>query len=435
MNLIIVSIMISCLLYMITKKKWNAFLCMMLIAIMTGILLGLPLSKVMTVFEEGMGQLLGSLSLILGLGAMIAQLMDESGAATALAQKMIIIFGAKWSQWSILFIGIFVGFALFFDAAFILLIPIVLSVAKQLNVPALYLGIPASSALLTIHTFFPPHPGAVEIIRALHVNEGLLLVIGLIVALISTSISGVLYPRLLFKKSNMNINQRISFDDEHSSTFIYQSMMVMLLPVLLIACGSFIPLIFHQPAIQQIVQFIGHPVIALFITLIVVLYLFGYRQQKTTDELMNSLAISVTSIAMVLLINGAGGGLKQVLIEGDVTHDIQHIMTIMHLSPLMTGFILAALMRITLGSSTVAAMTAASMVQSLTTTNGIHGVLIALSIGAGSMFASHVNDPGFWLFKQYFQLSIKETFKTWTMMTMIGSMTSLFILNVLYYIV
>ena len=432
MKLIIVIVMILCLLYMIAKKKWNAFLSMLFIAILTGICLGLPLPKIMDVFEEGMGNLLGSLALILGLGAMIAQLMEESGAATALSKQLIKLFGAKWAQWSILLIGVLIGFALFFDAAFILLIPIVLNVAKQLTVPPLYLGLPAAAALLTIHTFFPPHPGAVEIVRALKVNQGLLLVVGLFVAIPSMIVSGILYSRYILRKENIVKNKELSLTIEATPSFIKQSFLVMILPVLLIAIGSFVPMLCSIKMVNQIMQFIGHPVIALFITLIIVIYLFGYRQQKTTNELMDSLAFSVTTIALVLLINGAGGGLKQVLIAGGVTDEIQNIMSHLHLSPLLTGFILTALMRVTLGSSTIAAMTASSMVIGMNGVSGIDGVLVALAIGAGSMCASHVNDPGFWLFKQYFNLSVKETFKTWTMMTIIGSLTSLLILNVLY---
>lgn len=430
MKLLIITFLILCLLYMIAKKRWNAFLSMTVVAIIAGILLGIPLPNIMTVFEEGMGNLLGSLALILGLGAMIAQIMEESGAATRIAQVLLVKIGARYAQIAVLAIGIIIGFALFFDAGFILLIPIVLNVASQLKVPPLYLGLPAAAALLTIHTFFPPHPGAVEIIKTLHVNDGLLLGIGLCIALPSLAVSGVLWPKLLYRKEKINRhNEAIHFDDTIDADVTFASSVgLMILPVILIAFGSFLPMFCHNTTVNDIVQMVGHPVIALLITLLCVLYRFGYRQGRTTASLMNSLVIAVQTVAMVLLINGAGGGLKQIFIEGGVTKEVVSLMSQLHLTPLVAGFMIAALMRVTLGSSTIAAMTAAGIVQNMVLPGGIENILIALAIGAGSMFCSHINDPGFWLFKQYFDLSVKETFKTWTMMTIIGSITSLSLL-------
>lgn len=430
MKLLIVIFLILCLLYVIAKKRWNAFLSMTVVAIIAGILLGIPLPNIMTVFEEGMGNLLGSLALILGLGAMIAQIMEESGAATKIAQVLLKKIGAKYAQIAILAIGVIIGFALFFDAGFILLIPIVLNVASQLKVPPLYLGLPAAAALLTIHTFFPPHPGAVEIIKTLHVNDGLVLAIGLCIAIPSLVVSGVIWPKVLYRNVSLSKQQTaLQFEEEVPESIHFStSVGLMILPVILIALGSFVPMICHQKQVNMILQMIGHPVIALLITLLLVIVVFGYRQGRTTQDLMASMSKAVTTIAMVLLINGAGGGLKQIFIEGGVTNEITAMMATLHLNPLFAGFLIAAMMRVTLGSSTVAAMTAAGIVQSMTLPGGIENVLIALAIGAGSMFCSHINDPGFWLFKQYFDLSVKDTFKTWTMMTIIGSVTSLILL-------
>lgn len=431
MKLGITLILLIGLLYMITKKKWNPFIAMMGVSFVAGIMLGLPLPKIADSFENGVGSILGSLALILGLGAMIAQLMEESGAAKHLALVLLQKLGVKHLQVATLVVGMLIGFALFFDAAFILLIPILLTIAKQMKVNPLYLGIPATAALLTVHTFFPPHPGAVEIIKTLHVNEGMLFVIGLCVAILSILVSGLWWSRHVCGSQSLQQPLSIEMDHQEKTLGAKWSAFLLLLPVLLIALGSFIPAICPISWINHIFKFIGNPVVALLVTLLLVIYQIRYHQGKSTDKISDILGRGVQTIALVLLINGAGGGMKQILMDAGVTKEVTHLLSYLHLPTLWMGFLIAALMRLLLGSSTIAAITASSMIVTLPMPGGIDTILVALAIGAGSMFGSHINDPGFWLFKQYFHLSVIETFKTWTMMTIIGSLTSMIILTIL----
>lgn len=431
MKLIIVLFIILVLLYLTGYKKFNAFLSMLLMSIIGGLLLGLPLSGVLQSVENGIGSILGSLALILGLGGMIAKMMEMSGAANVIADTILDRVGGRYAQFAVILSGVIIGFALFFDAGFILFIPIVIKIAHKMKVSPLWLGIPACSALLTIHTFFPPHPGMVEVIKALHVNEGLLIVVGLGVAFCSITVSGILWPRFYFRHEHWDLNH-IEIDEkvEGQQVTFRSSLLFMLLPILLIAAGSFIPLFVHQGV--GWIQFLGQPVVALLITLLLLLYFFGWKKGHTTDKLMAAMTVAIQSIANVLLINGAGGGLKQVFIDSGVTETITNLCSHWHLSPLVMGFAIAGTMRILLGSSTVAALTTAGMMQPLLhSSNQWEVVLVALAIGAGSMFCSHINDPGFWLFKEYFNLDIKTTLKTWTMMTIIGGLTSFGILSLL----
>lgn len=428
MKLIILLLGILLLLYLIVKKKWNAFIAMTLLSLGFGLIFGMNPEKIVDAVETGIGSTLGSLTLVLGIGAMIAQLMEDSGAANTIAVTLIQKAGPKKVQWAVLFAGMLVSFALFFDTAFILLIPIMISVAKKLDVPYLWIGMPGAIALITIHALFPPHPGAMAIINTLNVNDGIVLGLGLLIAIPTMILTGIFYTRFYFKRQGqleniqLKLQQAQHIEMEQITVPFYQSAILMLLPITLIAIGSFLPMGIHTNAYwMKLIVFIGNPIVALFITLALAIFLLGIKRGYDVPYIMTRLTDSAKVIATVILVNGAGGGLKQILMDTGATNEIVHLIQSFHLSPIVAGFVIAALMRVTLGSTTVAAITASSIVKEMLTTSDNH-ILIMLSIAAGSMFFSHVNDPGFWLFKQYFQLDIKTTFKTWSTMTTIAAL-------------
>lgn len=428
MKLIVLLLGILLLLYLIVRKKWNAFIAMTLLSLGFGLIFGMNPTKIVSAIETGMGSTLGSLALVLGIGAMIAQLMEDSGAANTIAMTLIQKAGPQRVQWAVLFAGMLVSFALFFDTAFILLIPIMISVAKKLNVPYLWIGMPGAISLITVHALFPPHPGAMAIIDTLKVNNGMVLTLGLAIAIPTMILTGILYTRFYFKRQGelttiqSRLQQDTQIEMEPVTVPFYQSAILMLLPITLIALGSFLPMGIHTNAYwMKLIVFIGDPIVALLITLALAIFLLGIKRGNDVPYIMSRLTDSAKVIATVLLVNGAGGGLKQILIDTGATNEIVHCIQALHLSPLVAGFVIAALMRVTLGSTTVAAITASSIVKEMLTTSDNH-ILIMLSIAAGSMFFSHVNDPGFWLFKQYFQLDVKTTFKTWSTMTTIAAL-------------
>lgn len=431
MKLIILLVGILFLLYLIVRKKWNAFIAMTVVSLGFGLIFGMNPEKIVSAYEAGIGSTLGSLTLVLGIGAMIAQLMEDSGAANSIAVTLIQKAGPRYVQWAVLFAGMLVSFALFFDTAFILLIPIMISVAKKLNVPYLWIGMPGAISLITIHALFPPHPGAIAIIDTLSVNSGIAMGLGLIIAIPTMILTGIFYTRFYFKQTGelkqiqtQDLKQ-LNLSDQTITVPFKESALLMLLPIILIAIGSFLPMFVSDKALWvKIIVFIGNPIVALLIALAFAIVLLGLKRQQTLPYIMDRLTDSSKVIATVLLVNGAGGGLKQILMDTGATDEIVHLVQSFHLSPLLAGFIIAALMRVTLGSTTVAAITASGIVKEMLTTTTANPVLVMLSIAAGSMFFSHVNDPGFWLFKQYFDLDIKTTFKTWSTMTTIASITA-----------
>lgn len=442
MKLIILLLGILLLLYLIVRKKWNAFIAMTVLSLAFGLIFGMNPEKIVSAFEAGIGSTLGSLTLVLGIGAMIAQLMEDSGAANSIAVTLIQKAGPKYVQWAVLFAGMLISFALFFDTAFILLIPIMISVAKKLDVPYLWVGMPGAISLITIHALFPPHPGAMAIIDTLGVNGGVSMGLGLIIAIPTMILTGILYTRFYFKRTgeldaiqNKDL-KAFQFEDQTLTVPFGQSAFLMLLPIVLIAIGSFLPMFVSNKAFWvKLVVFIGNPIVALLIALAFAIVLLGIKRGNDLPYIMDRLTDSAKVIATVLLVNGAGGGLKQILMDTGATEEIVHLVQSFHLSPLFAGFIIAALMRVTLGSTTVAAITASGIVKEMLATSTVNPVLVMLSIAAGSMFFSHVNDPGFWLFKQYFDLDIKTTFKTWSTMTTIASLIAfIFVLGLSLFI-
>jgi GntP family gluconate:H+ symporter/Gnt-I system high-affinity gluconate transporter len=441
MQLLIVLAGIILLLFLIVKKRIDAFISLLIVSLLLGLLLGQKPHLVVQSIETGVGSIMGTLALILGLGAMIGQLMEESGAANSIATTLINKTGTKYIQWAVLIAGMIISLALFFDTAFILVIPIVLTIAKKMNVPALWIGMPTAISLLTVHALFPPHPGPVAIIETLHVHMGKALFLAPVIAVPSMIVAGIFFPKIYLR---MNENQMKKTKDvrvEKLKTAVTSdvqripfttSIIVMTLPIILISIGSILQSIFDHPnTILQMIILLGNPVLALLITLGVAIMVLGIAQNRSIDSIMQSLLNSSKIIAAVLLINGAGGGLKQVLMDTGTINRIVHLMTYVNLSPILAGFFVAALMRVILGSATVSAITAASVVNPMMGSINCSPELVMLSIGAGSMFFSHVNDPGFWLFKQYLKLDLKDTFKTWSAMTVISSLTALCVLLII----
>lgn len=433
MQLVIVILGIALILYLIAYKNWDAFVTLLGLALILGLLLGETSTQVVASVEKGVGSILGNLALILGLGAMIAQLMEESGAAQVLAMTLIRHAGKKKIQWAVVLAGMIVSFALFFDTAFILLVPLIIAVAKQLKVSVLWIGMPAAFSLLAVHALFPPHPGPVAIAAGLHVNLGLEILLGLVVAGAAVVVGGICYTRIFYRYSKRVVSrdtadhaaENLPAAGHWGQVSFGASLTVMLMPIVLIALSSAVQIFKLKGRIASCLLFIGSPVVALLLTLFAAAYLLGVRQGKSFDYLMQHFIDSAKMVAAVILINGAGGGLKQVLVDTGTTTYLAHLMAGVSLPPLIAGFLVAALMRIVLGSATIAAITALSIVKPLLVGTPVSPELVMLAIGAGSMACSQVNDPGFWLFKQYFNVDVRTTFKTWTAMTTIGACAAL----------
>ena len=435
-KLLLVFIGISALIFLITKLHFEPFLSILIVAIILGLFLGLPANKLIDSIEKGTGSLLGHLSLILGLGAMFGKILEELGAVEITAKKMISVFGLKRIQLGLLIAGMCISFSLFFDVAFILVIPIILAVAKELKLDKIYLALPASIGVLTIHALFPPHPSPSIITKTFHLNMAEVFFYGLIVAIPTAIIGGLLLtnskmvqtkPIVQTEQNNISV---LKIDKQlMSSSF---AIILMLLPVILITIPTIALGIKNLPSsLKDILTIISNPVTALIISLLIAIWKLMTVKHLRISSIAPLLSQSIKTIAVVLLINGAAGGLKQVLVDSKVTDEIVQLTSGMNISPILISFFVAAILRISLGSATIAAITTLAIVEPLVPTISYSPVFIMLSITAGSMFCSHVNDPGFWLFKQYLNLDFKTTFKTWTLGTTIASIVAFIIILIM----
>lgn len=435
-KLFLVFLGISTLIFLITKLNFEPFLSILIVAIILGLFLGLSPNILIDSIEKGTGSLLGHLSLILGLGAMFGKVLEELGAVEITAKKMISIFGIKRIQLGLLIAGMCISFSLFFDVAFILVIPIILAVAKELKLEKIYLALPASIGVLTIHALFPPHPSPSIITKTFNLNMAEVFLYGLIVAIPTALIGGLLFTNSRIIKSNTNnsdLQNKVSIfeinNKSMSSTF---AIVLMLLPVLLITIPTIILGVTNLPElIKSTLIIISNPVTALLISLLIAIVKLMISKKLRITSIVPLLSESIKTIAVVLLINGAAGGLKQVLVDSKVTDEIVRLTNGLHLSPIVISFFVAAILRISLGSATIAAITTLAIVEPLVPNITYSAVFIMLSIASGSMFCSHVNDPGFWLFKQYLNLDFKTTFKTWTLGTSISSLIAFIIILII----
>lgn len=396
-------------------------LALLIVSVLTGLILGLPLQKVMTSVTSGIGSTLGGMVMVLALGAMVGKLAEDSGAAKKIVYVLIRIFGVKNIQWAVLLTGILVGIPLFYNAGFVVLIPLVFTIASAAKLPKLYVGIPMAAALSVTHGFLPPHPGPVALATIFHADIGQTLIYGLILSLPIAILAGIFFPRTIIKLSVANkASQQLKLTEEEGLPSAWKSFIIALSPIFFIALGTIGGFLFADPTAKNIFSFIADPTIALLFAIMITLLI----QKMSIPQAMESCGEGVKSIAMIILIIAAGGAFKQILVDSGIGEQVKDLTADLSVSPLLLGWLIAAALRITLGSATVAALTASGMVIPFVTA-GASPELMVLAVGAGSLMLSHVNDTGFWMFKEYFNLSLKETFKTWTMMESLISILGL----------
>ena len=424
MPLVIVFIGILFLFLLITFFKFNGFISFILVAIGIGITQGMQLNDIVNSIENGIGNTLGFLVMILGFGAMLGKLVAESGAAQQITNGLIKIFGINYTKIAVMLTGFIVGITMFYSVGFVILVPLVFTVAKATGLSLIGVGLPMLASLSVTHGFLPPHPAPSALSVMFEADIGKTLIYGILLSLPAILISGPLLTRFLPKVEAKPLKEfmttRVFKQDELPSLF--NSLSTALLPVLLIGFSTLISLLIQEESIlSKCINFIGNPVIALLLTLLLGTYSLGISRGKTMNQIMKTYADAVSGITMVLLVISGAGALKQILIDSGVSDYIGGILEISSMSPLLIGWIIATLIRFSVGSATVAGLTTAGIVLPLVQNTNVSPELMVLSIGSGSLMLSHVNDSGFWLFKEYFNLTVKETLSTWTIMeTSIG---------------
>ena len=377
--------------------------------------------------QKGIGDTLGSLVIILVVGAMLGKLVAESGAAQKIAAVMMNSFGRKYVQWALVVTGFIIGIPLFYGVGFVLMVPLIFSVVYQYKLPAVYIGLPMLAALSVTFGFLPPHPSPSALVVQFHADMGLTLIYGLILAVPAIIIAGPMYSQFLKNIKSVPIQafQPTSLSADQLPGAV-TSLLSALLPVVLLMLTTLVPYIFSlTTSLKQIVSFFAEPATVMLISLAVATYTLGIKRGKSMKEVMSIYADAVKEIAMILLIIGCSGALKQVLTDSGISNQIASQLNGFHVQPLILAWLIAAVIRICVGSATVAGLTTAGIVAPLIVQTHSNPNLMVLSIGAGSLAFSHVNDSGFWLFKEYFNLSIKDTVRSWTAMETIVAVVGL----------
>ena len=424
MPLVIVILGICLLLFLILVLKIDSFLSFVIVSLAVGLAEGMKLNSVVVSLENGIGSTMGSLVLILGFGSMLVKLVSESGAAQRITSRLIEAFGIKHIQLAMMLTGFIVGISLFFDVGFFIMIPLVFTVAATTGLPLLYVGLPILAALSVTHGFLPPHPAPTAIVTLFHADLGKTLIYGIIAAIPAIIISGPILSKVLSrieaKPLKEFINQKVMTEEEMPGFWV--SFFSSLLPVLLITVSTIAGFLLPEDnGVRKILGYLGNPVIAMLLSVFFSIYTLGLARGRKMTDIMNSLAHSVTTITMIMLLIAGAGALKQVLVDSGVSKYIGELLSQSSLSPLFLGWLIATILRFCVGSATVAGITTAGIVLPLVTGGLVQPELMVIAIGSGSLMFGHVNDGGFWLFKEYFNLSIKDTLKTWSVMeTAIG---------------
>lgn len=428
LSLVIVLVGILFLLVLMIGFRLNAFLALVLTSLLVGLAEGMSATEALASIQKGVGSTLGSIALILAFGAMLGKVVEESGAAQRITFGLIKSFGAARLQWALLLTGFVVGLPMIYNAGFLVLIPLVYSITATTRLPLLYVGIPMAASLSIAHGLLPPHPAPTAIAAIFKADINLTLLYGMLVAVPALLLAGLWFSRF-FVNSVATIPAQLFTYRERSEAELPGlglSMLTTLLPVGLMLIAALAGLTLADDSlIGRSLNFLGDPTVALFLAVLLSCYLLGVRRGQPMQKMMETAALGASSVAMVLLIIAGGGAFKQVLLDSGVGTVIEEISRELTLSPIVLAWTVSALLRLAIGSATVAAITSAGIVLPVLATTSVAPELIVLAAGSGSLMFSHVNDIGFWMFKEYFNLSLRQTFLSWTIMETIVAVVGL----------
>ncbi|WP_046213450.1 GntP family permease [Paenibacillus wulumuqiensis] len=433
------------LIVMIAKFKWNPFVVLLMASLFLGLIIGMNPLDVVDSVQSGLGGTLGSIAIVIGLGTMLGKMMAESGGAEQIATTMIDRFGEKRVPWAMLIVGLIVGMPVFFEVGIILLIPILFTVIRKTNISLLKVGIPMLAGLSTVHGLLPPHPAPMIAIDAFGANIGMTIMYALIVGIPTAIIAGPLFGIYIGSRIVVHPPQGLSEQfTSHRSDQAERSlpgfgltMLTILMPVILMLTGSIVEIVAPESnsGMALFFRFIGNEVVAMFIATVFAFFSLGFAQGFSKEEISKFASDCLAPTASIILIIGGGGAFKQVLIDSGVGEAIASVATAAHVNVVVFAYLVAALIRVATGSATVAMTTAAGIVAPvLALTPGANVELVVLATGAGSLILSHVNDAGFWMVKEFFNMSVPQTLKSWTVMETILSLVAfiiIFILNIM----
>lgn len=433
-SILIVVACIILLILLITQFKINAFLGFLIVSITAGLFLGIPIPKLAGSVQKGIGDMLGSLVIVIVSGAMLGKLVAESGAAQQIAACLVRFFGQRYIHWALMITGFVIGIPLFYNVGFVLVVPLIFSVAYRYKLPAVYIGLPMLASLSVTHGFLPPHPSPTALVAQFGADMGTTLMYGILIGIPTVILAGPLFARTL-RHINAPVPRLFEGNDlpEEQLPSIANSVFSSLLPVILLALTTILASFSFEGIAQTLIVFISDPAMVMLISLAVATYSVGLRQGMPMKRVMDIYGDAVKDVSMVLLIMSGAGALKQILIDSGVSTEIALLLGGLDIHPLVLGWAISCLIRVCVGSATVAGLTAAGIIAPLLSDMHVDPNLMVLSIGAGSLFFSHVNDSGFWLFKEYFNLSIKQTMRSWSLMETIVAVAGLIGVMLLHY--
>lgn len=425
---------VALLLFLVIKTKLQAFIALLVVSYIIGLLSGMSPEKVLQAVSDGMGGTVAEIAVIIGVGAMFGEVLKVSGGAERLAMTLMDKFGEKRVNWALMLTGFIISIPVFLDVAFVILVPILYSLAQKMKKSLLFFAIPLLAGLAVTHSFVPPTPGPIAVASLLNANLGWVILFGLIAGIPAAIIAGPVFGTYISKKIHVEVPKEMlknmaeeargkEYDKELPSFKMIASLI--LLPLFLILLNTFTSASLPEDsAIRSALTFIGNPGVALTITALLTFYLLGTRRGYSKEEIQEIATKSLEPAGIIILITGAGGVFGQVLVETGIGDIIANTMENLNIPILVFAFLVAGAVRIAQGSATVAMVTAASLITPVIDTLGLEGPILALlviTVASGATIASHVNDSGFWLVNRFLGLSEKDTLKSWTVMeTIIG---------------
>jgi GntP family gluconate:H+ symporter len=423
---------ILALILMIARFRINPFITLTLVSLGLGLVAGIPAKDVVLAYEGGVGKTLGHIALIVALGTMLGKMMAESGGAERIARTLIGWFGERKVHWAMVFIAFLVGLPLFFEVGFVLLIPIAFNVARRTGTSMLLVGLPMVAGLSVVHGLVPPHPAAMIAVGEYQADVGRTISYALLVGIPTAIIAGPVFakwiaPRMKLPAVNPLEGQFIHEERARELPGFGITLFTILLPVGLMLLGGWANVLSAPGSrLNNVFLFIGNSVVSLLVATLVSFFTLGLARGFNRDSILKFSQECLAPTAGITLLVGAGGGLNRILVEAGIAKQIVDFSSGMALTPLVMGWFVAALMRVATGSATVAMSTAAGIVAPIALAARYpHPELLVLATGAGSLILSHVNDGGFWLIKEYFNMTVTQTLKTWTVLETLISFVAL----------
>ncbi|NBO57474.1 MAG: gluconate transporter [Chitinophagia bacterium] len=431
-----IAICIVLLILLISWAKCNTFISFIIVSLLGGLLLGMPLEKIPGAIQKGVGDTLGSLLMVILFGAMIGKMVAESGAAQRISDVLLKAFGEKKITWALVLTGFIVGIPLFYNVGFVLLVPLIFSIVYRLKLPAVYVGIPMLSALSVTHGLLPPHPSPAALVNQLHADMGKTLLYGICIAIPTIIVAGPLFATTL-KKMDVEPLQTFKPKEikEASLPGFFNSIITCLLPVFILLITTYFNLNKTSSTTPALIQFISDPSMLMFISMIYATVALGITRGNSIANIMHTYADSIKDVLMIILIVSGAGALKEVYVQSGVSAQLGDAFNQLQMPPLLLGWLISAIIRVAMGSATVAGLTTAGIIAPVVVATNTDPSLMVLAVGSGSLMLSHVNDSGFWLFKEYFNLSIRQTLKSWTIMETIVSVMGLLGVLIIDYLI